>query len=221
MLVALYSVFNAEDLISESIRSVASQVDEIQVYDGRYEGFKCPCGKVHDNSCDKTAEVVERTREELRVELKYFQLPAMPELEKRTRTLAYLKEKDTGFVIDDDEIFYGSETEFRFFGFSRKYNLGWINVLSKNHARYPSMRVLLKVNGMKYVSNGKGLSYEIHGEHGLLPELNSTESETPSQKRCLFKNCGLVHLSGDGVAQAYRSLQRDRARVAYEEDLLR
>jgi hypothetical protein len=219
-IIAVYSVFNVQELIAESIRSVAWFVDEIHVYDGRYEGFKCPCGKDHDNSCDSTANVIDKVHKDMSCSIKYVALPTMPELEKRTKTFDGLGYHDVALIIDDDELFYGFPIGLHKFRQNSNSTVAWLRVLGIRHSLYPSMRVIKKTSGLKYVA-GSGLSYEIHDNNGPLKESYSAAQGIPYKKILVLEDCRLVHLFGEGITLGYRPLERDRARVEYDSHFMK
>ena len=114
-IVATYCVLNVQDLIYDSLTSVAPFVDEIRIYDGRFLAYRCPpeapCGGTeHDNSCDDTMKEIEQwMREYPRAPPVIIrQWKAMNEAsEKRTKMMADVPEGDVVLVIDDDELIFG------------------------------------------------------------------------------------------------------------------
>ena len=81
-IIAVYSIFNAQGLIYNSLVSVARAVDEIRIYDARYSEYACTCGLNHDNSCDRTRQEVEQFVRDYRPVpiVDYVEWPTMPEI---------------------------------------------------------------------------------------------------------------------------------------------
>lgn len=208
--VALYSLFNAQDLVRNAMLSLLPLVDEYLVYDGRFEAFRCPCGKEHDSSCDKTLDEVERFKSDTGAKVKVVQAPAMPEFDKRNAMFDAVGNGDTCIVADDDEIFYGrlgQVAEFSLPGF------GWAtlqaNIVCLRWLRSfdPLPRVFVKRPGLRYIQLEASYSYTFADANGQIKP----------EEFALLDHVRLVNLYGTYNEVGYRSRERDGARSAYNE----
>jgi hypothetical protein len=214
-LIAVYSIFNAEDLISESMRSLLGVVDEFRIYDGRYKGYRCTCGFDHDNSCDRTLDVVAGFIATSHVTTIVVKLPAMHEYAKRQWMFDDLAVGETALVIDDDELFYGDAQEMRNFcdrdGPQREYKAAYVWELMLGAARQSFIRVHVKTPDLKLVSPENRLDYSWTDYEGLY---------TPSQVYQM-KNARLIHAmaSGQPNIPAYRNKAREAAGSRYHDEM--
>src|SRR3990172_6657100 len=103
--VCLMSVFNEEDLIEESLRSVAPFVDYVYVCDGPYVEYPRPgwfLGHLEVSS-DGTREVLNRLVGEFR-NVGYYAMGRLPEQVKRSTMFKLMADGDVAFILDADEI---------------------------------------------------------------------------------------------------------------------
>lgn len=104
----MMSVFNEEDLLEESVSSVAPYVDEVVVFDGpflEYPRLGRVVGEV-EMSGDRTPEIAVQLRERFG-NVQYEALGRMSENDKRSRMFDCLSDGDLAFILDGDEIVYG------------------------------------------------------------------------------------------------------------------
>jgi hypothetical protein len=218
--VALYSAFNAQGTLVESMWSVAPKVDAIRVVDGRFSRFVCPGPHVnhepdHANSCDKTeAEVRQFMDENPELDIQYLKWPVMPENDKRTKMFGLLGEDDVGLVVDDDEIYYGADSAMRKFAMTAPAQVGWVLMFSPRASKDYTARLFRSSPGLHYDSyavlrDDKGPVCDIH------------EGFVTHWKDC-FKvpDVRVVHLYGEGRLGSigYRATaEREQARVRYDE----
>jgi len=193
--VALLSAFNSAATIAEAMRSVANIVDEIRVYDGRLEGYRCTCGIDHDNSCDTTRDKVHGFWTSLdRITIAYKELPTMGELAKRNIMFDELSLGDTALVIEDDEIFYGDRTELRQFAVAPEvfgtFKAARMPVFGLGASDDSYVRVHVKTPGLRYV-NYEHLDSEWEDEEGRLTNAQITK----------FDEARLAHLNGAGAGR--------------------
>jgi hypothetical protein len=215
-LVALMSVFNDARLIEESMRSLVYVVDEIRIYDGRYQGYRCTCGSEHANSCDETKEAVKRFESETGALIKFKQLPAMHEFPKRQIMFDELKLGDTGLVIDADELFYGDRYELQGFALgvpeSRAHcKGGYMYLLGLEAARDRYIRVHVKTPDLRIKSKSGKIDYDFFDDEG--------EYAVPQMYQ--FTQARIVHLMSNGIGAGFRPKERDKARFAYDSALMK
>lgn len=201
-LVALFCVFNADKLLPHSIASVVNFVDEVRVYDGRFDVFIDPCGKNHDVSCDGTKAVAESFG------ATYATTPPMPESQKRSLILNGLKSDEVGLVIDDDELFYGDPRVLRDFVDTLDTNssqVGWVNILFLRHSVIPLARLFMGGATWKC-----GAFYEVSNDQGVA--INMVRLRLSDYPGChiLPKSAMLVELWN------YRELERIKAQEDYD-----
>lgn len=190
-IVATYCIFNARDLIYDSLTSVAPFVDEIRVYDGRFTQYRCPpeapCGGIdHDNSCDGTLKEIELWQREYPSppQVMVRQWAVMNEAsEKRTRMMADVPEGDVVLVIDDDELIFGDPLALRDFAENKPAWFSYIDFLFQNaghgtEAVIPLARVFVRTPGLKYESY-----YRIHDDQGLVVDMKADNRMVPYGQR--------------------------------------
>jgi hypothetical protein len=231
--VGLWSIYNAADLIQESMRSLLSVVDEFWIYDGKFSGFECPCGREHNFSCDDTGEKVEKFKDETNAIVHYLPMETMWEYDKRQRMFDDLATGDIGLVIDDDELFYGSAQEVKDFaviGYPRwvmesslnprltsrpgpfaPYKAGYMWMLELGGGLRSYIRVHVKTPNLKLVSPEDKLDYSFVDDEGIYK---------PEQVYAL-KNARLIHAmaSGQPNIPAYRNKKREAAGFKYHVDM--
>jgi hypothetical protein len=207
--VSLYSVFNAQALIRNSMTSALPITDEFLVYDGKYTGFKCPCKREHDNSCDNTLKEVERFASETGAKVTIVQTKDMPEFDKRNLMFDAVSEGDCALIIDDDEIIYGYMENVRKFARDETAKLQFnVPMLRWRHSFTPLPRFFIKREGLRYVQMVRGsYSYEFADSRGMIP-LEDFET---------LPNVRLVNLYGTYNEVGYRERERDGARSNYNE----
>ncbi len=106
--VCLMSVFNEEDLLEESVSSVAPHVDRVLIFDGPFLEYPTSgifAGGV-EVSCDATRELVHVLHAE-HGNVSYVPAGRMTQDAKRSFMFSFLDEGDLAFVLDGDEIVYG------------------------------------------------------------------------------------------------------------------
>jgi hypothetical protein len=225
--VAIYSVFNAEKLIRNSMVSMLPFVDEYIVGDGRYEGFEypggefnCRCGLkgVHDNSCDNTLKEVERFRSEWPDRpVRITMYPVMPEFDKRNKMFDGVALGDTCAIVDDDEVFYGLPTPIRDFaspsGPWTAYNGVSVICMKWKYSFDWFPRFFLKTEGLRHVQAIEGNFSYSWGDAAHEVFDNSAYVKLPGVR--------FVNLYGTADMRGYRERERDAARAAYNEKGLR
>ncbi len=217
-LVANYSIFNAQELIYDSLVSVTRAVDEIRVYDGRFIEYRCPCGTDHDNSCDNTAREIEQFQAEypLAPVVKYIPFPAMPEVEKRSRMMQDGAFGDVVFVIDDDELFFGRTEPLRDFADTKPAKFAYIDSLlaGGGHGTGVSMplaRLFVRTPGLRY----DGAFFRIADNSGLVVDMRSDNKNVAYGQRrhgrfYLHPSARIV-----GLYENYRTKAREKAKTDY------
>lgn len=212
--VALYSVYNVEKLIRNSMTSALPFTDEFIVVDGRYEAFKCPCKEDHDNSCDRTAKEVERFASETGANVRYLQKSVMPEFDKRNFMFDLVPLGDTCVIIDDDEIFYGETVNISNFADPaggpqwEGWRAAWVLCTKWRHSFDRQDRVFVKTEGLRHVQAIPGsFSYSFADKDGVIKP----------EEYMQLPNVRMINLYGTANEIGYREQSRDGARAAYNE----
>ena len=202
--VALMSVFNAQDLIERSIEALLPAVDEIRVFDGRFEGANCYCGKEHPNSCDKTKEKVAGMRRLGRIQ--FIELGLMQEQAKRNRMFDGLLEGEWALVVDDDEIFFGNPAALYA---CDGINAAYVNLLLWRASFDPFPRFFKKTPGLRYDD-----WLTLSDDNGLICDFRK-ERQFKRFTHPILPGMGLVALAGAGTGTGYRSLERQKVQQDY------
>jgi hypothetical protein len=208
----MYSVLNAQDLIYESLTSVARAVDEIRVYDGRFSDYRCACGKEHDNSCDGTSREIEQFLAEYpeAPPLKLIQWPAMPEMEKRTRMMRDVPTGTVTLTLDDEEVFFGRSKPLRDFAEQRDYDAGYVDFLFAENGHgtgvpIPLARLVRTTPGIRYEAY-----YRILDDEGVVVDMKADNVGVPYHRRMAHRY--YVHPSARIVSLwHFRGQARERA----------
>lgn len=212
--IALYSVFNTQGTLVESMESVAPMVDEIHLVDGRYSEFRDPCGQNHENSCDRTASEVEAfSLSHPEVSVEYHKWPAMNENTKRTKMFDFVGDDDVGLIVDDDEIYYGPKEGAREFAMTAPAQVGWVMMLSVRAAKDYTARLFRKSKGLRYETYAV-----LRDDRGLVCDIHRA-FETNYDGCYLVPKVRVVHLYGEGLlgSPGYRATaEREQARIAYD-----
>jgi hypothetical protein len=207
-----------QDLIYESLTSAARFVDEIRLYDGRFADYRCPCGLDHDNSCDNTAKEVEQWQREYpgAPPLKLIQMPALPEMEKRTKMMEDVPEGETVLVLDDEELLYGRPEPLREFADAHPAKCAYVDFLfaEAGHGTgvpIPLARVFARTAGLKYISYMR-----LEDSEGLVVDMKADNVNVPYGRRhpgrvYIHPSCRIVSL------WHFRSQKREKAGRAYND----
>ena len=92
-------VFNCDDVILESLKSIDDKVDEIHCCDGRWSARNGP-----DCSTDNTEQVIKAFAEHSKSKVTYKCYPPMHEWEARNAMAKDVADGDWIFFLDSDEI---------------------------------------------------------------------------------------------------------------------
>jgi hypothetical protein len=206
--ILLFSVFNAQALLRNAMVSCLPFADEYLVYDGKYTGFKCPCKRDHDNSCDNTLKEVERFQRETGAKVKVVQTKDMPEFDKRNLMFDAVAEGDCCGINDDDEVMYGNLQKVKDFALNGSEMQAKVLMLRWRHSYTPLPRFFIKRPGLRYVQIIRGsYSYDFADSNGMIPDASFA----------LLDNVRMVNLYGTYNEIGYRERDRDGARSAYNE----
>lgn len=186
----MYSVLNAQDLIYDSLTSVARAVDEIRVYDGRFADYHCTaCGRDHDNSCDNTAKEIEQWQREYldAPPLKLTQMPTMNEMEKRTKMMQDVPLGTVTLTLDDEELLFGAAEPLRRFAQNPPAQVGYVDFLFAENGHgvgnppgivIPLARLVVTSVGLRYLSY-----YRLEDYSGLVVDMKADNVGVPYGRR--------------------------------------
>lgn len=215
--VALYCVYNAQDLIHNSLTSVAPFVDEIRVYDGRYSEYRCHCGEDHDASCDATADEIEAWRRDYpgAPPLEYRVVAASSEVEKRNRMFRDMALGDAALVIDDDELITGPPEPVREFALLRPDKFAYVDFVFPQCGHgtgftTPLARLFRVTPGLRYDT----AYFRLVDDAGPVVDMKADNVGIPYGRRArprlyLPPTTYMTSLSG------FRSMRRSKAAIDY------